>query len=213
MIPEQQQRIAELEDALKEKERRLQDLKTDLDKTNNLIERQAEQMRDCNDVIQSWIEGFGMTLDATGKWQWDSFILSADDWHNRYVDLLRQWNCFVPEYNATVRRRNVGRPLAAGDGQVTAVLKLRKARKSLRAIAEETGLGLNTVRTIVDQGDQRDRTTLKHLERIRRDMGEDRTWQSRKRTRAALPRRINAALEQGATLGKEAKDIIGGSSR
>jgi hypothetical protein len=196
-----EQRVAELEDALKE-------LKTDLDRANDLIERQAEQVRDCNDAIQSWIEGFSMTLDANGKWQWESFVLAADDWHNRYVELLRQWNRFVPDYNAAVRRRNVGRPLAAGDGQVTAVLKLRKAGKSLRAIADETNVGLNTVRTIVDQGDQRDRTTLKHLERIRRDMGEERTWQSRKRTRAALPRRINDVIEQGAALGKEAKGII-----
>jgi hypothetical protein len=120
-------------------------------------------------------------------------------------------NCrrFVGEYNATVRHRNVGRPLAAGDGQIAAVLNLHKCGKSLRAIAEETNLGLSTVRTIIDQDGQRDRTTVKHLARIRRDMGEDWTWQSRKRTRTALPQRINAVLQQGAELSKEAKGLIG----
>ena len=102
------------------------------------------------------------------------------------------------------RRRNVGRPLAASDAQRQTVLKLRKAGQSLRAIAEETSLGLNTVRTIVDQ---RDRTTIKHMERIRRDMGEERTWLSRKRTRDGLPRRINALQQQSTELQKEAKGL------
>jgi hypothetical protein len=51
---------------------------------------------------------------------------------------------------ATVRPRNVGRPLAASEAQCATVLKLHKAGTSLRAIAEETSLGLRTVRTIVD---------------------------------------------------------------
>ena len=99
------------------------------------------------------------------------------------------------------------RPLAASDAQRQTVLKLRKAGQSLRAIAEETSLGLNTVRTIVDQRDQRDRTTIKHMERIRRDMGEERTWLSRKRTRDGLPRRINALQQQSTELQKEAKGL------
>lgn len=45
------------------------------------------------------------------------------------------------------------------------MLTLRSAGKSLRVIADETNLGLNTVRTIVDQANRRDRTTRKHLER------------------------------------------------
>jgi hypothetical protein len=87
------------------------------------------------------------------------------------------------------------------------LLKLRKRGLALRVIAEETNLGLNTVRTIIDQRDQRDRTSVKHLERIRRDMGEERTWQSRKRTRDGLPRRITAAQQQSAELLKEAKGL------
>jgi hypothetical protein len=63
------------------------------------------------------------------------------------------------------------------------------------------------VRTIVDQRDRRDRASIKHLERIRRDMGEERTWQSRKRTRHGLPRRIAALKQQGDELRKEAKGL------
>jgi hypothetical protein len=60
-----------------------------------------------------------------------------------------------------VRPRPAGRPLAASDAQRKTVLKLRRARRAPRAIAEETNLGFSTVRTIVDQSDGRDRTTMK----------------------------------------------------
>jgi hypothetical protein len=207
MTPED--RIAELEDALKEKERRLQELKADLDKANDLIERQREHVQDSSDLIDSWIEAFDMHLNADGVWEWRASFAEGHEWFGKYAALAKQWNQIVPEYNAVVapRRRNVGRPLAASDAQRQTVLKLRKAGQSLRAIAEETSLGLNTVRTIVDQRDQRDRTTIKHMERIRRDMGEERTWLSRKRTRDGLPRRIYALQHQSAELQKEAKGL------
>jgi lambda repressor-like predicted transcriptional regulator len=200
-------RIAELEDQLKQKERRLQELKADIDKTNDLVERMREHVQDRSDLIDSWIEAFGMELDESGNWTYAKWVSAAETWHDMYADVVRQWNRFVPEYNAKVRRRNVGRPLDATDAQRETILKLRKRGMSLRAIAEETGRGLNTVRTIVDQCHRRDRTSIKHLERIRRDMGEERTWQSRKRTRHGLPRRIAALKQQGGELLKEAKGL------
>ena len=53
----------------------------------------------------------------------------------------------MPILNADMR--DPGRPLAASEAQVAAVLKLHKASKSLRWIADETSLSLQTVRTIV----------------------------------------------------------------
>jgi septal ring factor EnvC (AmiA/AmiB activator) len=200
-------RIDELEDQLKQKERRLQELKADLDKANNLVERMREHVQDSSDLIDSWIEAFGMELDESGTWTYAKWVSASEMWHDKYVTVVQEWNRFVPEYNSTVRRRNVGRPLAASDAQHQTVLKLRKAGHSLRDIAEETSLSLNTVRTIVDQRDRRDRTSIKHLERIRRDMGEERTWQSRKRTRHGLPRRIATLRQQGEELRKEAKGL------
>jgi hypothetical protein len=46
------------------------------------------------------------------------------------------------------------------------VLKLHRGGASLRAIAEETSLGLRTVRTIVEQKRGSDRTTKKHYGRL-----------------------------------------------
>jgi lambda repressor-like predicted transcriptional regulator len=59
----------------------------------------------------------------------------------------------MPEYNAAARPRNVGWPLAASDTQRDTVLKLRKRGLALRALGEETNLGVNAVRTIIDQRD------------------------------------------------------------
>jgi hypothetical protein len=66
---------------------------------------------------------------------------------------------------------------------------------------------LSTVRTIIDQRDQCDRTSVKHLERVRRNTGEERTWQSRNRTRDGLPQRINVVHQQSAEPLKEAKGL------
>src|SRR5712671_1250043 len=131
-----------------------------------------------------------MRLNADGVWIWSEAVAAGEGLHDKYNDLVSKWNHFVPIFNAKVHLRNVGRPLGATDTQRETVIKLRKAGESLRAIAEETSLSLNTVRTIVDQRDRRDRTSIKYLERIRRDKGEmaeERTWQSRKRTRHGLP--------------------------
>src|SRR5215471_2384425 len=169
-MPTLKERIAELEDDLKEKEQRLQELKANLDKASDLIQRQQEHVLDANELIQSWIEAFGMVHDDDGDWTWAPFVGACEECREDYLALAKKWNEFVPEYNAKVNPRPVGRRLQASEEQRKTVIKLRNRRLSLRGIAEETGLGLNTVRTIVDQRDGRDRTTMKHLERVYRDM-------------------------------------------
>ena len=64
-------RIAELEDALKERERRLQQVKADLDRANDLVERQNEHVQDCRDVIEAWKEAFDMRPINNGGWTSD----------------------------------------------------------------------------------------------------------------------------------------------
>ena len=63
---------------------------------------------------------------------------------------------------------------------------------------------LSIVRTVIDK---RDRTRVKHLERVRRKMCEERTWQSRKRVRDGIPRRISTMQQQSADLLREAKGL------
>lgn len=204
-------RVAELKDELKEKERGLQELKTERDEARDLVERMREHVEDANALIESWTEAFDMTQGDDGKYTFANWRDTIDEAWKLYDNILKRWNKFVPECNEAMaaqrRERNVGRPLEASDAQRETVLKLRERGLSLRLIAEETSLGLNTVRTIVDQRDRRDRTSVRYLERIQPDMGKARELQSRKRVRDALPRRINALQEQSAELIKEAKGL------
>ena len=50
-----------------------------------------------------------------------------------------------------LRGNPIGRPLAASEAQIKQVMELRNAGTSLRGIADDTNLRLNTVRTIIDK--------------------------------------------------------------
>jgi len=104
-----------------------------------------------------------------------------------------------------ILRRNVGRPLAASDAQCVQVLRLNKCGKSLRAIAEETNLGLNTVRTIIGRKNGTDRTSVKHMAKIDPDRTREKMWTAKRQQRDALPKRINELRKVGDDLIKEAK--------
>jgi hypothetical protein len=87
------------------------------------------------------------------------------------------------------------------------VLKLRKEGMPYRLIMDETGLGLQTIRTIIGRKERTDRTTVTRLERLGIDKAELNRTKARKRTRDALPKRINEALDEGAALVTEAKGL------
>jgi hypothetical protein len=198
---------AELEDDLKQRDRRIGDLKRELDEARDLIRRQDEQLQDVDGLIESWKEAFSMTLNDAGLWDCADFFKEADAYHDKYRALLKDWNKLVPEYNATVLKRNVGRPLRASDEQIKAVRKLRKQGMSLRAIADEIKLGLQTVCTILNRDDGVDRTTMKHLQRVAPDMAAERQWLIKQRMREALPKRIAATEKANAELRHEAKGL------
>jgi hypothetical protein len=124
------------------------------------------------------------------------------------VELLRDWNKFVPRFNAAVRAQAIGRPLAASDAQQRQVLALRKAGASLRAIAIATGLGVTTVRTIVGKAEGTNRTVkrINELRRLELNRAAMATYRARKRTRDALPNRVKELLENGRTLVKRARE-------
>jgi hypothetical protein len=205
-----QRRIGELEDALKERDRRLEELKDERDRQAELIARMREQLEECDAQIDRWIEAFNMVQDDKGVWRWgDDLIEDRDKWFDWYTELRAEWNRFVPRYNATVSPRNMGRPLAASDAQRDRILSYRKAGKSLRWIAEEMNLGLQTVRTVIDKKDGVDRATLGRLQRIAPDkFAEAKTKRSR-RDIVALPKRIKSNKEGIASLVKEAKGVGG----
>jgi DNA repair exonuclease SbcCD ATPase subunit len=201
MTPEQK-RIGELEDALKDKERRIEDLRDERDRQAQLITKLREQLEECDAQIERWIEAFDMQLDDKGLWIWN-----VKDEHGRYLALLQEWNRFVPRYNATVAPRNMGRPLGASEAQRRQVLRRRKSGESLRSIAEDMTIGLRTVRTIVEKVDGVDRATLARLNCLAPDRAAEIRARRISKDRAALPKRINENLKRNAELIKGAKGL------
>ena len=205
--PPARDRIVALEDELKQRDERIAELRADLDKAEQLVWEMREQVEDADALINSWIEGFEMVQDENGQWTSAEWVKDCSQYRDLYIDLRNKWNKHVALFNAHVAPRNVGRPLGASDGQCADVLKLHKGGRSLRGIAEDTSLGLQTVRTIVAQVERRDRTTVKHLQRIDPDRAAETRWKARKRMRDALPKRINETLAKGRELIKEAKGL------
>lgn len=200
--PDPARRIAQLEDEVKQRDRRIAELRQDLDEARDLIHRMEEHAEDYTNSIEAWKEAFGMEGDGHGGWTWKPFLEEYEKLISDHNDLARQWNRAVPLLN----QNPVGRPLAASEAQAAQVRKLRKGGRSLRDIADETNLGLNTVRTIIGKTDASDRTSRKHRARI--DLAPLlRTHKSRKRLADRLPQRAQAVAEAGRKLIKEAKGL------
>jgi hypothetical protein len=200
--------IGELEDELKARDRRIEELREEVDGLRDLVRRLEEQDEDTDAVLESWKETFEMVQTESGGWTWEPFWDEHYQTIDDYNELVQQWNKYVPLING--KRQPVGRPLAASEAQCDEVLKLHKGGRSLRGIVEDTSLGLNTVRTIVSKGNGNDRTTKKHRQRFER-IELDRTRLARrkrqKRTGDALPKRAQRVVEQGRALRKEAKGL------
>jgi hypothetical protein len=224
---EQDRRIIELEDKLKERDERIKTMRRELSEAEELISDMREQIEAGSSNIESWIEAFRMEQDANGKWTYGPWVDECMAARNTHAALAREWNQFVPEYNAVVLKgkRDVGRPLGADDWQIERVRKLRKAGRSLRGIEQDTGLTLATVRTIVNRADGSDRMTKRRWQKLHPgEKWKDRSYTPvgkltridprqfneepwRVRTRASLPKRINETLERGAELVKAAKGL------
>jgi hypothetical protein len=222
--------VAELEDELKQRDRRVAELRADLDRAEQLVTEMREQVESGSALIAAWIEAFDMVPTDDGKWSWGPFIDKHNDLVGKYQDLVRAWNRAVPEYNAVVSPRNVGRPLGADEAQQRQILKLHKRGLSLRAIAEETEIGLHTVRTIIAKANGADRAMRKRWQKLHpgekweergyQPIGGDKRLQrievdrklaasrrARKRTSDGLPKRIDDVLAKGRELVKAAKGL------
>jgi len=168
----------------------------------------SEHVKDANALIESWKESFDMELRDDGKWHFeDGFGDHYDALLTEFRALLRKWNSFVPEYNAIAAPKPAGRPLDASPAQCVEVLKLRNRKLSLREIADETSLSLNTVRTIIDRNNRTDRSTIKRLQKLDPMNAAAVSSKARKRTRNALPDRINKLSADGVDVLKEAKGL------
>lgn len=196
-------RIGELEDQIKHRDRRISELREEIDELRDLVQRQRENVEDAANVLQGWKDTFDME-EVEGGWTWKPFWERHNNIIEKYNKLVQQWNKYVPVINGRLATKNIGRPLQASEAQVAQVLKLRQRGTSLRDIAEETSLGLPTVRTIVGRTNGTDRTTKRHLARIdNKDITI--TWKRQRRSGETLPRRAQKVVEDAEALAKEAR--------
>jgi hypothetical protein len=207
------ERIAELEAELKQRDTKITELTTERDEALELVDRSREHVEDVGRMIEQWRETFEMEQDEHGVWLFDRAQSKLWDEHlaalKEHQALIRQWNKFVPEYNAIVSPRERGRPLAASKAQQADVLKRHKRRASLRKIAAATSLSLRTVRTIVEKAEGRGRTSKRTNEVRRKAFDRLRAagYRARKKTRDRLPVAITEQLKTGAALVKAAKGL------
>lgn len=206
-------RVEQLEADLKERDGKLKDLRTELREAMDLVDQMREQVQDGNEVIERWIEAFEMEVDESGAYRWRPWLDRLCDAHDRLRDenakLIRDWNRFVGEYNAAIAPRTLGRPLAASETQIAKVRLLKKSGASLRKITSQTGLGLRTVRTIIEKDSGTDRTSKRTNEVRRRELDRLRAaeWRARKRSIDDLPKKISETVKRGGELVKAAKGL------
>ena len=204
---------AELRVEIERLSEQVKELRGDLRQAHDLVYEMREHVEDSNALTENWIEVFDMEQQEDGTWIFDRS--QSKLWedhkalHEEHQKLIRQWNKFVGDYNSVVAPRGIGRPLQASDAQVKEVRKLRKKGVSLRSIVDQTGLGLRTVRTIVekDQGTDRASKQTNLLRKRELDRLRAADYRARKRGRDLLPKRINETLKRGKELSKAAKGL------
>ncbi|MGY2995830.1 hypothetical protein [Mesorhizobium sp. URHB0026] len=207
------ERIAELEADLAGRDDKIKQMTTDLAEARDLVDRMREHVDDVSSSIETWVTAFDLSLGEDGVWKIDRS--QSDVWekhlqlHEEHLALIRKWNKFVPEYNAAILARDIGRPLAASEAQRADVLKRHKAGESLRAISKATALGLRTVRTIIDkhQGTDRASKRANELRRVEFNRQRAAAFRVRKRGMEAMPKQIGELQKAGAALVKRAKGL------
>jgi hypothetical protein len=199
-------RIVDLEREIELKNRRIEELRTEVDESRDLVRRMEEHLEDRDAYLENFITVFGLTLNDEGEYTNGDFI----EQHNELIDLLDET---IDRFNALVRRYNanvadpvpVGRPIAASEAQQAQVLAHHKGGKSLRWIAEAMTLSRRTVTTIVEKDEGTDRTTAKRRTRLGLELAKK--PERRKWSLANLPKQANALLQEKRDLIKEAKGL------
>ena len=165
--------------------------------------------------MDSWKEVFDVVEREPGLWVFDP---SQTDAWNRYTELAEKYKALVAEWNKAVadfnamyaRKRDPGRPLGASEAQVEEVRRLHAEGKSRRFIAERTGLGERTVRTIIEQKHGKDGTSIKRKFERKQVLDKLRAAAYRSKIKARdeyLPKRIREQEQRADDLIAAAKGL------
>ena len=201
---EHTQKIADLERELQFRDRRINELKNEIDGLRQAVREMEDWVTERDAYLEHFITTFGLELDNDGHYRNGNFIRDHQQLFNEHNDLISRYNKLVRRFNANiVRVQPVGRPIAASEAQQDRVLKLHKAGKSPRWIADEMGLSRRTVTTVITKSEGTDRTTSRH--RLRLGLQPKRKdW--RQAAIMTLPRHATELRKDAKKLLKEARD-------
>jgi hypothetical protein len=152
---------------IRRRDRRINELKSEIDGLRQVVRDMEEWVKERDAYLEEFITTFGLDLDNDGFYRNGDFIQRHQQLFDDYNELVTRQNKLVRRFNANIASvQPVGRPIAASEAQQDRVLKLHKAGRSSRWIAEETGLSRRTVTTVIEKSDGTDRTTSKRRVRL-----------------------------------------------
>jgi uncharacterized coiled-coil protein SlyX len=199
-------RIVDLEREIELKDRRIEELRTEVDEMRDLVRRMEEHLEDRDAYLENFITVFGLTLNENNEYTNGEFIENYRELSDLLCETIDKNSALVRLYNANVADPSpVGRPIAASEAQQAQVLEHRRDGKSLRWIAEAMTLSRRTVTTIVEKDEGTDRTTARRRTKLGLELvkkPERRKW-----SLTNLPKHANALFEEKRNLIKEAKGL------
>jgi hypothetical protein len=205
--PPPDEQIAGLTTRLEAAEAKLKEVTRERDEALELVTEMRQQVEDVGTMIDNWVDVFELEKNGAGVWVFNR--RQSDLWEAHGVvlaenrRLIREWNRLVPEYNAVIAPRTIGRPAAASAAQAREVKRRRRKGESLRAIAKATLLGVRVVRTILEAKEKR--TTA--MRRRVFDKARAAAYRVRVRQREAIPGEVTRLEKEGAQLVKRAKGL------
>jgi hypothetical protein len=204
----------DLEDQLKQRDHRIAELKDEIDELRYLNEKLRTNQQVWREQFESWKEAFRMVMGDDGVWTWNSDDSGGQEWLDKYLIVARDYNSLIRDYENVVSDRfgngtlrDPGRPIAATPEQREIIYQSHEEGRSLREIAEDADVGLQTVRTLLGKIDGTDRVSrrlFKYFE-AHIDRKEVTAWKAHKRVRDALPKRLHEHSKQTEKLIKEVK--------
>jgi hypothetical protein len=213
MATEQElEQLQQRKDELQQRDRRIAELKNEIDELRERNQALRQNTQEWAEQFESWKEAFQMVQNDSGVWEWNADYTNGEEWKDKYVEILRDWNKRVGEYNSLVRvmfaestLRDRGRPIAATAEQRAIVFESHAEGRSLRECADDAKVGLQTVRTLLGKIDGTDRTSRRLTKYRKKEMDRLRlaSWKARKRTRDALPKRLHEQAKKTSELLKQ----------
>jgi uncharacterized coiled-coil protein SlyX len=200
-----QARIADLEREGRFKDKRIAELKAELDEQRALVHEMEEHIAERDETLEHFVQAFGLVLNDDGKYGNSEFLTGHDALIGKYNDLVARHNKLVGIVNRHIARLNPpGRPMATSEVQQAEILKHHKTGRSSRWIAGEMSLSRQAVMTVIDKRDGTDRTTQQR----RRKLGiEPKIKDWRVASRERMPKALTKHLTKGRALLKEAKGL------